>query len=314
MPTENRSSNTEMVNVPPYIGLEPLVGRHYPAKCRRCGWVGSSEELTEDDAQCTRDIGDRLCLGDCDELERHDLLNIIQAMAQPAEQHQGEPVAWQVEVEGYKTIITDNYARALSEQEHFQGRGRTATIHPLGRVGDPGEVERLRAQMAEQKAHHKRLAVASAKKREALKAELCRLQDLFVVRGHILAERDALLREIHDGTLSGYQRWVKIEAALSASAESTCCTPTAEEKALLAAGDCTPEELWGGSRPTCPKCIKACPSAPGERDEQAAFKAHFADYLAGANKLGTDYNNMVARGIEIGWMARAGVPGKPSQP
>lgn len=84
MPTENRSSKTEMVSVPPYIGREPLVGLYYPAQCRSCGWVGSSEELTEDDAQCTRDIGDRLCLGDCDELGRDDLLNIIQAMAQPA--------------------------------------------------------------------------------------------------------------------------------------------------------------------------------------------------------------------------------------
>ncbi|HEJ1056169.1 TPA: hypothetical protein SLP05_003762 [Pseudomonas putida] len=94
MPTENRPSNTEMVSVPPYIGLEPLVGRYYPAQCRRCGWVGSSEELTEDDAQCTRDVGDRLCLGDCDELERHDLLNIIQAMATP--QPHPEPIAWMV--------------------------------------------------------------------------------------------------------------------------------------------------------------------------------------------------------------------------
>ncbi|WP_447733449.1 hypothetical protein [Pseudomonas shirazensis] len=81
-------SNNQAVSVPPYIGLEPLVGRYYPAQCRRCGWVGSSEELTEDDAQCTRDVGDRLCLGDCDELERHDLLSIIQAMA---EQHQVAP-------------------------------------------------------------------------------------------------------------------------------------------------------------------------------------------------------------------------------
>ncbi len=39
-------------------------------------------------------------------------------------------------------------------------------------------------------------------------------------------------------------------------AGSGCCTPTDEERALLAAGDCTPEELWGGPRPTCPKCIK----------------------------------------------------------
>ncbi|WP_085065958.1 hypothetical protein [Pseudomonas piscis] len=81
--------SNETISVPPHIGLEPLVGLYYPARCRRCGWVGSSEELTEDDAQCTRDIGDRLCLGDCDELDSHDLLGIIQAMAQ----HQGEPVA-----------------------------------------------------------------------------------------------------------------------------------------------------------------------------------------------------------------------------
>ncbi|HEN8710586.1 TPA: hypothetical protein U8203_000228 [Pseudomonas putida] len=81
-------SDKQMVSVPPYIGLEPLAGRYYPAQCRRCGWVGSSEELTEDDAQCTRDVGGRLCLGDCDELERHDLLSIIQAMA---EQHQVAP-------------------------------------------------------------------------------------------------------------------------------------------------------------------------------------------------------------------------------
>ena len=34
-----------------------------------------------------------------------------------------------------------------------------------------------------------------------------------------------------------------------------CCTPTPEEEQLLANGDYTPEELWGGNRPTCPKCI-----------------------------------------------------------
>lgn len=38
-------------------------------------------------------------------------------------------------------------------------------------------------------------------------------------------------------------------------AEPTCCTPTADELKLLAEGSYTPEELWGGSRPTCPKCF-----------------------------------------------------------
>lgn len=52
---------------------------------------------------------------------------------------QGEPVAWELEVEGYKTVLIDNYQRALSEQEHFQGRGRTAAIHNLYR-GQPAPV------------------------------------------------------------------------------------------------------------------------------------------------------------------------------
>ncbi|MGY2173009.1 hypothetical protein [Pseudomonas gingeri] len=101
------SKEQRMVSAPPYIGLEPLVGRYYPAKCRRCGWVGSSEELTEDDAQCTREVGDRLCLGDCDELDSHDLLGIIQAMARP----QGEPAAWLAQAIGKDGEVYRNTAR-----------------------------------------------------------------------------------------------------------------------------------------------------------------------------------------------------------
>jgi len=161
MPTENRSSNTEMVSVPPYIGREPLVGRYYPAKCRRCGWVGSSEELTEDDAQCTRDVGDRLCLGDCDELERHDLLSIIQAMA---EQHQGEPVVlpacksklsmshdWDTgHLDGWNACL-DEIAKlgplyAHAEPAEFERAPECFCVeHGLHIESLKGEVERLRA-------------------------------------------------------------------------------------------------------------------------------------------------------------------------
>lgn len=45
-----------------------------------------------------------------------------------------EPEAWALDVEGYKTCIIDNYQRALSEQEHFQGRGRSVSIRPLGEI------------------------------------------------------------------------------------------------------------------------------------------------------------------------------------
>ena len=48
--------------------------------------------------------------------------------------------------------------------------------------------------------------------------------------------------------------WSMVVAAAPQPPALGCCEPTAEEKAMLENGDYTPEELWGGSRPTCPKC------------------------------------------------------------
>lgn len=126
------SNEQKMVSTPPYIGLEPLVGRYYPAKCRRCGWVGSSEELTEDDAQCTRDVGDRLCLGDCDELDSHDLLGIIQAMAQPY----GEPVARHPDaiIEGVMTQVGITHAIYASTVTLKHGERVKLYAHPQAPV------------------------------------------------------------------------------------------------------------------------------------------------------------------------------------
>ncbi|MEZ1420665.1 hypothetical protein QVM55_12630 [Pseudomonas monteilii] len=188
MPTENRSSNTEMVSVPPYIGLEPLVGRYYPAQCRRCGWVGSSEELTEDDAQCTRDAGDRLCLGDCDELERHDLLNIIQAMAAP--QPHPEPIAWMVGTAFWWT----------KEEAERDAAATGLPVIPVGPMVDNGEVERLSAACA-----------ANIRARDEAIAEGRR----YMGQASAL---DAALRELLADDIP-LRVAAKIEAALSASAE-----------------------------------------------------------------------------------------------
>ena len=204
MPTENRSSNTEMVSVPPYIGQEPLVGRYYPARCRSCGWVGSSEELTEDDAQCTRDIGDRLCLGDCDELGRDDLLSIIQAMAKPAEQHQGEPVSLP-ERKGTH-LHYDSLMPTFS-------KGWNACLDEIAKLGqlythaDPGEVERCEARLHEVAS----LCASVEQERDTLRAQL--------------AERDELLRDtkrcIERNDYPVFELLKRIDAALSASAESS---------------------------------------------------------------------------------------------
>lgn len=166
MPTENRSSNTEMVSVPPYIGQEPLVGRYYPAQCRRCGWVGSSEELTEDDAQCTRDVGDRLCLGDCDELECHDLLNIIQAMAVP--QPHPEPIAWMV-----GTAIWWHKDGAERDSEE-----RSEPMVPLGPCDSPSEIARVTAQFKEWQASHHRNYCKAADERDDLRGQLAQARRL----------------------------------------------------------------------------------------------------------------------------------------
>lgn len=74
-------SNTEkMVRIPLYIGQEPLLRNFYAAECTVCGWVGSSQVLT-DDCQCTQDAGGRFCLGDTEEIGTDRLLEIVQAMS-----------------------------------------------------------------------------------------------------------------------------------------------------------------------------------------------------------------------------------------
>ena len=75
------------------LGTEPLVGLYYVSECIKCGWVGSSGELTED-AQCLQPVGDDHCWGDTDEIEADRLLELMQAGAfdKPIAQLQGKPV------------------------------------------------------------------------------------------------------------------------------------------------------------------------------------------------------------------------------
>ena len=60
------------------LGTEPLAGLYYVSECIKCGWVGSSGELTED-AQCLQPVGNDHCWGDTDEIEADRLLGLVQA-------------------------------------------------------------------------------------------------------------------------------------------------------------------------------------------------------------------------------------------
>ncbi len=107
--------------VPRYIGETKLVGNYYPAQCTRCGWLGSSSELT-DEAECTRQASEGLCLGYTEEVEASRLLDIIQAMARPATQPQGEPVP-----------ITDDMNRLMVAyaQGEFGLEGGSETVEAM---------------------------------------------------------------------------------------------------------------------------------------------------------------------------------------
>lgn len=55
------------------------------------------------------------------------------------------------------------------------------------------------------------------------------------------------------------------ELYLALPVPSACCVETDEEKALLASGDHTPEELYGvGGKPSCPKCHKGSMPPAGD--------------------------------------------------
>nr|WP_314877276.1 hypothetical protein [uncultured Pseudomonas sp.] len=168
--------------------------------------------MTEDDAQCTRDVGDRLCLGDCDELERHDLLNIIQAMATP--QPHPEPIAWMVGTAiwwtkeeadrdavatGLPIVELGPMAAIAPAQQHHGtpvgevvafGKGLHEIAWAAGRLpslgaklythADPAEVERIKAELVESDHAFVRMASEAEK-----------------LRAH-LEERDALLDRLRD--------------------------------------------------------------------------------------------------------------------
>lgn len=78
-------------------------------------------------------------------------------------------------------------------------------------------------------------------------------------RAHVL---ERLLWEYVDRdevTNDWAREWLSaVDAVLKPAEAPPCCTVSAEDRALLEAGDYTPEELFGvGGKPSCPKCAKS---------------------------------------------------------
>lgn len=117
MSTENRSSNTEMVSVPRDI-IEFAVG------FKTHGFKNPTEQHND---------------------QRHAQDKLRAILAQPTQQHQGEPVAWLVtalkgSLAGQHAIVPESTS---IDRELYLGP------FPVFAHADPGEVEQLNAEIAE---------------------------------------------------------------------------------------------------------------------------------------------------------------------
>ena len=184
MPTENRSSNTEMVSD------SEMTECQFHNNCG--GWCETRRELEHN-----------LC-EHC--LEAHD-----EEMASPAQQHKVEPVAWiYSRPEGQvEPVVLLNRA-----SEGDRGSWDETPLYTRADPADPGEVERLRAQVDT-------------------------LTEWYGNALNKLAERDALLSDISKRHWSGVDFDLPTDlvtriAALSASAEPSAAVEI-DHDALVAA-------------------------------------------------------------------------------
>jgi hypothetical protein len=177
------------------------------------------------DVEGARDFYNEHWTGRCEDLWPQ-LLDYVKA--KPAEQHQGEPVAWMA------WIKLGSLAGQLIQVEHATNLNPKLYEgpFPVFRHADPGEIERLRAEAGQ----HKLAMDAACGEIEALRAQL--------------AERDALLREAYNELAKNAVQDIpevlmdKIDATLPASAKPSApkcrtCNGTGLEYDSGAAHPCT---------------------------------------------------------------------------
>lgn len=201
MPTENRSSNTEMVSAP--------------------------RELT----QMAADAIDDLLADGVSAVSAAAWVDIPQKLrallAQPAEQHQDEPVGYQVRTmtdrpgsqwTPWRECCDTTRAMHSHEVGRFNRFGIMREIRPVYTHADPGEVERLRAEV-------KRLELTGSQSdysydmdQDHMRGRIDLLEDLV---GKFVRNCEKHKLHLSDiPALSGYRWYLKrFEAALSASAE-----------------------------------------------------------------------------------------------
>jgi hypothetical protein len=214
--------------------------------------------------------------------------------AQPAEQHQFEPVAY-ADPKSFENFKAMAHLGGLYLHEWMWAEPKPGLV-PLYTHADPGDVERLREQIKE----WQETSVHWTHKCDTLRAQL--------------AERDTLLREAIEDDVGEYilgATWhSRARAVLSASAE-----PSAPDCDHCAGAG---HDYYGE------KCDHCKRPAPVERDERAAFEAAYAaefSEVRGTPYTAADVASMrngdwygdrpFLNGQWAGWQARAALERKP---
>ncbi|MGK0158861.1 hypothetical protein [Pseudomonas mosselii] len=293
MPTENRSSNTEMVSVP--RERAELLINLLAEVARTAHWLAdNSEDCGDEGIDCQRVDFEALsdALGKCEELPElpdspyvrdgwlraADELRAL--LAQPAQQYQVKPVA----VVGF---IPGGEYKSLDFKTDLQ---QLQVGSELYTHADPGEVERLTEQL---EVANQAIAYAAQQSQEKQKVTDALMADAKQFRAERdtlraqLAERDVLLRDLvqanleyfpeeecppqHPGLMARY-------AALSASAEpgeSASCTWTYNENSFAWDTTCSESFMLMEDGPKencmkfCPYCSKSITQAPTSEEQES---------------------------------------------
>ncbi|MEN5236649.1 hypothetical protein ABE459_03985 [Pseudomonas sp. TWI923] len=223
MPTENRSSNTEMVSAPREL-IEFAVGFK----------THGHKNLTEQKKQ-----------------QRHAQEKLRAILAQPAEQRHGEQAAPFKNCIDARAYIADLFITRLRRHDFDKYiRERLAGDFAFALANwMTGEDERLRSDL--QKEVFRRQSDESAYSAVARQNDTLRAQ---------MAERDALLRDLEGKTILSWPEKRRISAALSASAEPSApasCTWTYNDDSFAWDTTCSESFLLMDDGPK-ENCMKFC--------------------------------------------------------
>lgn len=236
---------------------------------------------------------------------------------QPAEQHQGEPVAWR-----YRTHAGGLWY--LSSSEHnariFENAEQGSSVEPLYTHADPGDVERLRGiirmhektvqEQAEQLAH---MRAQLAERDERIELHVKRRMDLAEqITGlhRQIKQLRATLQTVVDGGQWG------AEGRSHEEALKACAGALADgEKPKAKPGVFEIENCTFDNRPIPSGYtlgVSAEPSAPVERDERAEFDAAYerGDFYIEEQRSYFKYQDYRRHQAWAVWQARAALERK----